>query len=106
MRSLPTSALATATAITTVVGTLLLVGLMPSWPWLAEVLLARHTSLVGHLLADAALCLGPLCVPLLVLVAGLGVHAAWNRRTEAVGLCTTALGGWASAAAIAVLLVH
>jgi hypothetical protein len=102
---MPTSALATATALTTATGTLALVALLPLWPFLAPSLLARRTSVVGYLLADAALCLGPLCVPLLVLLAALGVHAAWTRRAEARPLCAAALGGWVGALAVTLLVI-
>jgi hypothetical protein len=43
-------------------------------------------------------------VPLLVLVAALGVNAAWHHRAEARPLCATALGGWAGALGLAILV--
>jgi hypothetical protein len=84
----------------------LLVPLVAMYPTVAHGRVAsRIPGTVGYVALDAALCFGPLLVPLLVLAGAVALRSAWIGERGASRSNWLSVVGWSSAAAAATFVL-
>ena len=102
MRQLPVA----LNAACTTAAAAALIPLVLLYPAVASAVVDRRApGTVGYVALDAALCFGPLLVPILVLIGAAALRSAWSGERDAARLNAASLAGWGSAAALTAAVV-